>query len=677
MRICVALLSDFHYLVGMADVKKKIQFLTQRIHELDHHYHVLDKPQISDFEYDQLYNELKELEATHPEFVSASSPTQRVSGKALDKFEKKAHRTPMLSLQNSYSVEDLYDFEERAKKFLKTDEPFEYLAELKFDGLAMELVYENGILVRAITRGDGLVGEEVLNNVRTIRSIPLELKTKYPLLEVRGEVVMFKKDFKELNERHAENGEEEFANPRNAAAGSIRQLDAKIAAGRKLRFMAYGLGSSEGVKIKMQSDIYKIFSEEGIPACDKKLRLIGEGASSVVQFYKDIEKKRQELPFDIDGIVVKINSLHLQDELGFVARNPRWATAVKFTPEQGKTMIENIIVQVGRTGALTPVAIMRPVNVGGVTITNATLHNQDEIDRKDIRIGDTVIIHRAGDVIPEIVSVVGEHPKGSQPYILPSECPVCASPVMKEPEEVKTRCPNALCPARIKESLKHFVSRRAMNVEKLGDKWIDTFVDKGMVATFSDIYKLKEKDLLELDRQGKKSVENLLASIEASKKSTLARLIFALGIRFVGEQTAKNLAARFQTLDAFLHATETELLQVEEIGSKIVQELVRLLKDKAFLKEVAEIIKSGVELQSTVKAGPQPFKGLTFVITGSLPEDRNKVKDTIESLGGKVSSSVSKKTHYVLAGEEAGSKLEKANELGVEVIDWNKFQGMI
>ncbi|MCB0349001.1 MAG: NAD-dependent DNA ligase LigA, partial [Bdellovibrionales bacterium] len=612
------------------------------------------------------------------DFIRAASLSE--GGKptiALDKFEKKAHRTPMLSLQNSYSVEDLYEFEKRAQKVLVTEESFEYLAELKFDGLAMELVYENGLLVSAITRGDGLIGEDVTTNVRTIRSIPLKLKTSYPLLEVRGEVIMLKEDFKDLNERQSENGLEEFANPRNAAAGSIRQLDSSISASRKLRFMAYGLGSTEGVDIKKQSDIYDIFKNEGIPFCDKKLREIAFGAEKIVSYYRKIEEERHDLPFDIDGIVVKINSVHLQNELGFVARNPRWATAVKFTPEQSQTVIEDIIVQVGRTGALTPVAIMKPANVGGVTITNATLHNQDEIDRKDVRVGDTVIIHRAGDVIPEIVSVVGEHPKNSKPYKLPSKCPICSTSVVKEENEVKTRCPNSLCPARIKESLKHFVSRRAMNIEKLGDKWIDSFVDNGFIKSFSDIYKLNEEKILSLDRQGKKSTENLLASIEASKKSNLSRFIFSLGIRFIGEQTAKNLAAKFQTIEALLSASEEQLLEVEEIGTKIVKELMHVLNDKVFLREIKELLAAGIVLESNTASGPQPLKGFTFVVTGSLPQDRNKVKDMIESAGGKVSSSVSKKTHYVLAGEEAGSKLEKANELGIKVLSWDDFRKML
>lgn len=661
----------------MADIKKKIQTLADKIHDLDYHYHVLDKPKLSDFDYDQLFDELKALEAKYPDLILPDSPTQRVSGKALDKFEKKAHRTPMLSLQNSYSVEDLFDFEKRAQKVLNSTEDFEYLAELKFDGLAMELVYEDGLLVSAITRGDGVVGEEVLSNVKTIRSIPLKLKTAYPLLEVRGEVVMLKKDFKDLNERQSENGLEEFANPRNAAAGSIRQLDPAISASRKLRFMAYGLGSIEGVTIKKQDDIYQLFEIEGIPCCDKKYRVSATGAEKMVSFYKKIENQRHELPFDIDGVVIKINSIYLQNELGFVARNPRWATAVKFTPEQSQTVIEDIIVQVGRTGALTPVAIMKPANVGGVTITNATLHNQDEIDRKDVRIGDTVIIHRAGDVIPEIVSVVGDHPKNSKPYKLPTNCPVCSTPVVKEEGEVKTRCPNSLCPARIKESLKHFVSRRAMNIDKLGDKWIDSFVDKGFIKTFSDIYKLNEEKILSLERQGKKSTENLLASIEASKKSSLARFIYALGIRFIGEQTAKNLATKFQTIDALLQASEEQLLEVEEIGAKIVKELLYVLKDKKFLKEINELLSARIILESTASTGPQPFKGLTFVVTGSLPQDRNQVKDMIEQAGGKVSSSVSKKTHYVLAGDEAGSKLEKANELGIKVLSWDEFQKML
>jgi len=657
-------------------IKKKIHSLRAAISKHDYAYYVEDKPSISDFEYDKLYQELEALEAKHPELIVTTSPTQRVAGKAAAKFTKKEHRSPMLSLQNSYNTDDVYAFDERIKKFLQSENEIEYYCELKLDGLALEIIYENGLLQSAITRGDGLIGEDVTQNIRTIKAIPLNLKKDLALLEVRGEVVMRKQDFLRLNTIQSEAGLNEFANPRNAAAGSIRQLDPKITASRNLIFYAYGLGIIEGIGFTKHAKIYDYFQTENIPEVSAKYSKTCIGPKAVEDYYNWVASIRHDLPFDIDGVVVKVNQISLQEELGFIARNPRWATAVKFTPEQSTTKIEDIVIQVGRTGALTPVAIMQPVDVGGVTVTNATLHNQDEIDRKDIRIGDHVIVHRAGDVIPEVVEVIKDkRDKNTKPFKMPANCPVCKTPSIKEDEEVKSRCPNPLCEARIKEGLKHFASRKAMNIDKLGDKWIETFVDQGLVRSFSDLYKLKKSELLALDRMAEKSAQNLIDSIAASKNCDYFRFIYALGIRHVGEQTAKNLAHTYQNLDAFLAANEESLLAIEDIGPKLVQSILTTLQSKTFQKELNALIKAGITFRQVEKLNDD-FAGMTFVITGTLPADRNKIKSEIEARGGKVSSSVSKKTSYLLAGEAAGSKLEKARENNVKILSWDEYQNL-
>lgn len=673
--------------------RKRLNQLKQQLREHDYNYYVLDRPIISDYEYDQLFSELQELEAKHPDWVTPDSPSQRVGGQALDEFEKVPHRKPMLSLSNSYSVEDIREFDQRVKKFLETEKEITYFCELKFDGLALELIYENGALTGALTRGDGTTGENVLSNVRTIRSVPLELKGKAPpLLEVRGEVLMFKKDFAQLNESQQENGQMVFANPRNAAAGSIRQLDPRITAKRPLRMFSYAPGVVEGVRAESQSEWLDFLHELGLPALnydrwekvksnlakssvDGPLAALCDGPEEAMDYYQTILKVRHELPFDIDGIVIKVNSFSLQDALGTVARSPRWATAAKFPPEQSTTVIENIVVQVGRTGALTPVAVMKPVRVGGVTIVNATLHNQSEIERKDVRVGDTVVIQRAGDVIPEIVEVIlDKRPTNSKKFKMPTHCPVCGEEAVLPEGEVVTRCVNSLCPAILNESLKHFASRRAMNIEKLGDKIIEQMTKEGIVSRFSDLYRLTKDDVLKLPRQGDKSAQNIIESIEASRHTTLARLIYALGIRFVGEQTGKALASHYKTLDAFLETTLEQLLEVEDIGPKVAESIMQHLEKAEFRKELKLLLQNGVEIEKPKKiAGGQPFKGLTIVITGTLPAPRDEIKDEIAALGGKSPGSVSKTTSYVLAGEEAGSKLEKAQELGVPILDWDAY----
>lgn len=664
--------------------KKRHEELKKIISEHDHNYHVLDKPTITDYEYDQLFNELLELEKSTKGLDLSDSPSQRVGGTVLEGFAKAQHRLPMLSLANSYSPEDIFEFDERVKKFLNTEEPVEYLCELKFDGLSMELIYEKGQLVRAITRGDGTVGEDVTHNIKTIKSIPLKLAHKNPpeLLEVRGEVLMFKEDFAKLNETQQENGQQTFANPRNAAAGTVRQLDSRIAASRPLRFFGYALGAVEGESFSTQKNIQEYFSDHGIPTVlpyKEELLVVAKGPEEVVKYYHHIEKVRPKLPFDIDGVVIKVNSLRLQEDLGLVARSPRWATAAKFKPEQAQTTVEDIIVQVGRTGALTPVAIMKPVKVGGVTVTNATLHNQDEITRKDIRIGDTVIIQRAGDVIPEVVEVVNpdKRPADRLPYSIPENCPACGSVAVKAEGEVVTRCVNPLCIAVVKESLKHFVARRAMNIDKVGDRLIETLVDNNLLTSFSDFYRLTKEQILSLDRQGEKSADNIIKSIENSKNPTLARFIFALGIRFVGEQTGKHLADHFLTIDKFLEASEEELLLVPEIGAKVAKSIRDWTGNPKLVDEVHAMLKLGVTIAGPVRAQEGSLSGMSFLITGTLPVKRDDAKDLIEKNGGKILGSVSSKLNYLVVGDDPGSKVEKAQGLGVKIISWEELQAMI
>lgn len=671
--------------------------LKKQIREHDYNYHVLDRPVISDYDYDQLFAELLRLEREHPELVTADSPSQRVGAAPLSEFEKAPHRRPMLSLANTYNVEEVRDFDARVRKFLESEKPVEYFCELKFDGLACELIYEDGELTGALTRGDGVIGENVLSNVRTIRNVPLRLNTGFPeRLEVRGEILMLKKDFARLNEQQQESGDLTFANPRNAAAGSLRQLDPRVTAKRPLRLFSYAPGEVVGHKIKSQADWIDYLHKLGLPALDHKpwsalaktkpgehgraLAALCTGPDEIVAYYDFILSVRHALPFDIDGVVIKVNSYALQDRLGTVARSPRWASAAKFPPEQATTKIENIVVQVGRTGAMTPVAVMQPVRVGGVTIVNATLHNQSEVERKDVRIGDTVLVQRAGDVIPEIVQVVlDQRPSSAKKFKMPADCPVCGEPAVLPEGEVVTRCVNTFCPAILNESLKHFASRRAMNIERLGDKILEQMTAADLVKSYSDLYKLSKADVLTLPRQGETSAQNIIDSIEQSRHTTLARFIYALGIRFVGEATGKALAAHYKTLDAFLSTSEAELLEVEDIGPKVAESIMDRLQNAEFKREVKRLLAGGVEIEKPKRAsgGHQPLAGLSIVITGTLPKPRDEIKDEILALGGKTPGSVSKNTNYVLAGDEAGSKLEKAEALGVAILDWEAYQKLI
>lgn len=688
-----------------SQAKERIHFLTKTLNHHNHLYHTLDQPEITDREYDKLFDELLQLEAQFPELQSPDSPSHKVGGAVLDGFEKGTHRTPMLSLQNTYDENEVRSFEEKILRQLQGQQSLTYFCSPKFDGAAMELIYEDGILVRALTRGDGYVGENVLSNIKTIRAIPLRLNVSKPppYFEVRGEVLILKKGFLLINEQQVQSGEDTFANPRNAAAGTLRQLDPKIAAQRPLQFFAYSPGHIEGLKFKNLEEFDQTIRHWGLPAVEtlksakdkikmaeklsdwKKsvyqmpLNLVCEGIDEVIEYYKWIQSLRHTLPFDIDGIVVKLNSFRLQEELGFVARSPRWAFAAKFEPEQSETVIKDIVVQVGRTGALTPVALMEPVNVGGVTISYATLHNQDEIDRKDVRIGDSVLVHRAGDVIPEIIEVIkNKRPARSKAFQIPDHCPECDGKVVKEEDEAIKRCVNPLCPAIMREGLKHFASRNAMNIEKLGDKIIDLFFEKNLVRKFSDFYSLKKEDLVELDRQGEKSVANILNSIEESKSTTLAKFIYSLGIRFVGEQTARSLAKHFGDIEIFLETSEEELLKIDDIGPRVASAIMMCLNNTEFTKEVRKLLKRGIKI-STSAAKPKSDKlnDLIFVITGSFSISRDEIKAIIESHGGKTSGSVSKKTNYLLAGEDAGSKLQKAEELKVKILDWTAFERLI
>ena len=664
------------------DKSKEYQRLKQLVEKHNYLYHGLDKPEVSDFEYDRIFNELLDFEKQNPKLKTADSPTNKVGGVVLSRFEKVTHRIPMLSLSNTYNAEEIIEFDEKVKKFLNTQDDIEYLCELKLDGLALELIYENGFFVRALTRGDGVVGEDVTENIKTIKNIPLKLKEDPELIEIRGEVLIFKEDFVKMNFQQEELGENIFANPRNAAAGTVRQLDSKMAAARPLRFFAYALGAKEGIEFRTQKKLAEFLVKNQVPTMEQfnshPLRQVCKNAAEATAFYHSIEKIRSELPFDIDGIVIKVNSISVQDDLGMVARSPRWATAAKYKPQQAETIIENIVVQVGRTGAITPVAIMRPVKVGGVTITNATLHNQDEIDKKDVRVGDSVIIQRAGDVIPEVVQVLLEkRPKNSKPYHIKEECPICQSPAKRGEDEAVLRCTNEKCPSIIKGNLKHFVSRKAMNIDKVGEKIIDAFFDNGLVQNISDLYKLDKDMILSLDRQGDKSADNILASIEKSKKTTLSKFIYSLGIRFVGEQTAKSLAEHFLNIESFLELESEEILKVPDIGPKVAESVLNWTKQKENKKLIKSLLQLGVTIEIASRNKSGPLLGKSFVITGTLEVGRDEAKQVIEENGGKILSSLSSKLNYLVVGSDPGSKVEKAEKLGVQIISWNDVKSMM
>ena len=668
---------------------ERAAWLRQQLLDAAHRYYVLDEPSIPDAEYDRMFQELHALEEKHPELRTADSPTQRVGGSPLESFASVKHVVPMLSIRTETDTQasGAENFDARIRKELSLSEadPFvAYVAELKFDGLAMSLRYEQGVLVQAATRGDGETGEDVTPNIRTIGQIPLRLQSDAPpVLEVRGEVYMARADFEALNERQrtriaaGEKGEKTFVNPRNAAAGAVRQLDSKIAAQRPLSFFAYGMGDITspdrgGPVFATHHEVLMALQAWGFPVAQETA--VVHGAKGLIEFHTRTGQLRDSLPFDIDGVVYKVNRLDWQRQLGFVTREPRWAVAHKYPAQEQLTTVLAIEVQVGRTGKLTPVAKLAPVFVGGVTVTNATLHNEDEARRKDVRVGDTVVVRRAGDVIPEVVSVVLEKRlPGASAFTMQHDCPVCGSPAVREEGEADYRCTGGLfCSAQQKQAILHFAHRRAVEVEDLGDKLVEQLVDAGLVKTLPDLYKLGFSHLASLDRMAEKSANNLLLSLEKSKQTTLPRFLFGLGIRHVGEATAKDLARHFGSMDAIMNATLAQLLQVRDVGPVVANSL-RTFFDQAHNREVVEQLRAcgltWTEGDSLADA-PMPLAGQTYVLTGTLPTlSRDQAKDILEGLGAKVAGSVSKKTTAVVAGAEAGSKLEKAQALGIQVMD--------
>ena len=664
------------------NIKDKIQELIEKISTFDYQYYVLDNPSISDFEYDKIFRSLVDLENENPELIRPDSPSQRVGGKALDAFESVIHRQAMLSLNNAFDEDELIAFDKRIKDDIGIDE-VEYAVEPKFDGLAITLTYENGIFVQGATRGDGYTGENVTHNLKTIRSIPTKLNYIHPpkLLEVRGEVLMLKKDFELLNQKQESLGEKQFANPRNAAAGSLRQLDPRITATRPLTFFSYGLGVCEpNLNLKTHTQTIQLLKQFNLPISDLSTSV--KGVKGLQSFYDKVSKLRNALAYDIDGVVYKVNSFNYQNELGFLSRAPRWAIAHKFPAEEALTEILGINVQVGRTGAITPVARLKPVFVGGVTVTNATLHNEDEMTRKDVHIGDIVSVRRAGDVIPEIVRVlINKRPKTIKKFRMPTECPECGSALVRIDDEAIIRCSGGLvCPAQQKQSIIHFASRKAMDIEGLGDKSVEQLVTVGLIHELPDIFKLKLEQLINLDRMAEKSSRNLLDAIEKSKSTSLPRFIYALGIRNVGESTAKDLAGFYGDLDEIMKQTEESLQIVPDIGPTVAKSISDFFRQTKSREVINSLIGLGVHWPKydIKKSSSGIFATKTFVLTGTLPSmSREEAKSIIEMNGGKVVGSVSKKTDYVVAGSDAGSKLTTAQELGLKIISQQELLKLI
>lgn len=654
--------------------------LREAIERANYEYYALDAPTLPDAEYDRLFQELQKLEREHPALATPDSPTLRIGVTPLTEFAQVTHETPMLSLGNAFNEAEVEGFDRRVREGLDEKGEVDYAVEPKFDGLAISLTYERGVFVQGATRGDGHTGEDVTANLRTVRAIPLRLKAAPApgLLEVRGEVFMLKRDFQALNREQRRAGAKEFANPRNAAAGSLRQLDSRVTASRRLTFCAYGLGRHSGGRVPQDRHSRQLdyLSEAGMPVSAQ--RWVVNGLAGLLRYYHDIERKRTDLPFEIDGVVYKVDDLRGQERLGYVSRAPRFALAHKFAAEEEITQVLGIDVQVGRTGALTPVARLAPVFVGGVTVTNATLHNEDEIRRKDVRIGDTVIVRRAGDVIPEVVSVVKERrPAGARLFRLPETCPVCGSRVERPEDEAIARCTAGLyCPAQRKQALLHFASRRALDIEGLGEKLVDQLVDQGIVKSPADLYRLELKTLSELERMGEKSAANLLAAIGKSRNTTLERFIYALGIRNVGEATARDLARHFGSLDAVMDADAAALQAVPDVGPVVAGSIARFFGEARNRQVVQELRRLGVRWSegAAPRARELPFAGKTFVLTGTLPRlTREEASERILARGGRVSGNVSRKTHYVVAGADPGGKLEKARELGIKVLDEAEF----
>jgi len=652
---------------------ERYTYLQAELARLEHAYYVLDNPLLPDAEYDRLYREMLDIESAHPEWMTSDSLSQRVGGAALKEFDSVQHIVPMLSLNNAFEDAELIAFDRRCREALHAD-VVEYAGELKFDGLAISLRYENGVLVRAATRGDGARGEDVTANIKTIRAIPLRLTGKNipAALEVRGEVFMYLRDFEKMNQQAAAAGEKEFANPRNAAAGSLRQLDSKVTARRPLSFFAYGLGDLEPQSWlpSTHEELLNVYIKLGLPVCPE--RRVMKSVVEILNFYNEVGAKRDSLPYDIDGVVYKVNSFAEQAKLGFISRAPRFALAHKFPAQEALTTVLGIDVQVGRTGAITPVARLAPVEVGGVTVTNATLHNEDEIKRKDVRIGDTVSVRRAGDVIPEVVSVIKDRrPINAREFIMPVRCPVCDSHIERLADEAIARCSGGLfCGAQRKQALVHFAHRRALDIEGLGEKIVDQLVDHHLVRTPADLYRLGFAALANLERMGDKSADNLIQAINKSRNTTLARFIFALGIRHVGETTAKDLANHYGSVHALMEASLEDLLMVNDVGPVVANSIVSFMQEAHNREVIEQLLASGLQLTVEEKEISAAVIGKTFVLTGTFPTlTRDAAKDLLEKAGAKVAGSVSKKTDYVVAGTDAGSKLTKAEELGIAVID--------
>jgi len=667
--------------MNISEAKKQAEKLRAEINKHNYLYYVLDNPSIIDSEYDKLLRELENLEKQFPEILTPDSPSQRVGAPPLKEFAEIKHSVPMLSLSNAFDEKEAMDFDKRIKKFLNTSNEIEYVVEPKIDGLGISLTYENGMFIKGATRGDGFIGEDVTINLKTIKSIPLhfleEKESPAKKIEIRGEVYIKRKAFEKLNSERQKNGEPLFANPRNAAAGSLRQLDSSITASRPLDAFLYGIGETQGKTFESHWEMLQTFKAWGLkvnPLIEKVKNI-----KSVIEFHKKITEKRKTLDYEIDGIVIKVNDFGLQKKLGTISRSPRWALAYKFPAHQVTTKIIDIIAQVGRTGALTPVAIMEPVEIGGVTVSRATLHNQDEIDRLDVKCGDTVVIQRAGDVIPEVVSVIFEKRNGEEKkYTLPNKCPVCGADVYKDKDEAVSRCIGISCPAQLKETIIHFASRNAMNIEGLGTKHIEQMVDKNLIKNSADLYYLTKENILGLERMAEKSAYNILNAIEKSKATTLQRLIFALGIRHVGEHTAKLLADKFKSLEDLKKANLDDLLQIHEIGPEIANSIIRFFSENKNTEVIEKIIKAGIHYEKPEGPKSKKLENLVFVFTGTLKNfSREWAEQIVEDLGGKATSTVTKNTNFVVIGDKPGSKAQRAEELRVKIISEEEFKKII
>ena len=663
------------------EIKKEIERLVKDLNDHSYRYYVLDRPVISDSEYDRLYRRLKDLEEKY-HLVLPDSPTQRVGAPPLEKFEKVKHTEPMLSLDNAFSYDEVREFDKRVKKLLGAIEDIEYTVEPKYDGLAIELTYRNGLLFRASTRGDGYEGEDVTLNIKTIRSVPLKVeKGRIPTeIDIRGEVYMELEEFEKLNRKREKMGEPLFANPRNAAAGSVRQLDPSITMSRKLYLACYGAGVVRGVNFRSQSEFIAWLKEKRFPT-PARIEIV-KGVEKAVEVIREFEEGRGLFPFETDGAVIKVNDFGLQKELGVKTREPRWATAYKFQAHRATTTIREIHGSVGRTGVITPFAVFEPVRIGGVTVSRSTLHNWDEIERKDIRVGDTVVVERAGDVIPHVISVdLGKRPKKSEEVPIPDKCPACGAKVIREAGEVAVRCVSLHCPAQIQEKIIHFASRGGMDIEGLGEKNVELLYTKGLIKHFEDIYRLKKEALLELPRYAEKSAQNLIDAIYRSKDTTLARFLYALGILHVGEYAAKLLAKNFRRLEDLYEVTTERIMDIKQMGETIASSVATFFNDEKNIKTLETLRHLGLRITNpdfiVEKKGEMPLDGLTFVITGTLPKSRKEVEDLIESNGGHASSAISASTSYLIVGEEPGSKLQKAKTLGVKTISCDDLEQMI